>query len=74
MDHSRRANRDPLALPFQVLGFPEPDCGCQKTADSSTWRLHTIVQQDTASKLPVGTTEKVDFTYAPRIANDLRFI
>jgi hypothetical protein len=24
MDHSRRANRDPLALPFEVLGFPAP--------------------------------------------------
>jgi hypothetical protein len=74
MDHSRRANPDPLAIHFQVLGFPAPDCGCQKTADCSTRRLRTIVQQDAAWKLPVGTTEKVDFTYFPRIANDSRFI
>jgi hypothetical protein len=26
----RRANRGPLALLFQVLAFPAPDCGCQK--------------------------------------------
>jgi hypothetical protein len=74
MEHSRRANRDPLALPFQVLGFPAPDCGCQKTADSSTQPLRTIVQQDTAWKLSGGTAEKVDFTCATRIANDSRFI
>jgi hypothetical protein len=48
MDHSRRANRDPLALPFEGLGFPAPVCGCEKTAGSSTRRLPTIVQQDTA--------------------------
>jgi hypothetical protein len=57
-----------------VPGFPAPDCGCQKTAGSSTRRLRTIVQQDTAWKLPGGTAEKVDFTCAPRIANDSRFI
>jgi hypothetical protein len=74
MEHSRRANRDPLALPFQVLGFPAPDCGCQKTAGSSTQPLRTIVQQDTAWKLPGGTAEKVDFTCATRIANVSRFI
>jgi hypothetical protein len=74
MDHSRRANRGLLALSFQVLGFPAPDCGCQKTAGSSTRRLRTIVLQDTDWKLPGGTAEKVDFTCAPRIANDSRFI
>ena len=74
MDRSRRANRGPLAHPFQVLGFPAPDCGCQKTEGSSTRRLRTIVQQDTDWKLPGGTAETVDFTCAPRIANDSRFI
>ena len=74
MDHSRPANRGPLALPFQVRGFPAPDCGCQETAGSSTRRLRTIVLQDTDWKLPGGTAEKVDFTCAPRIANDSRFI
>ena len=61
MDHSRRANRDPLALPFGVLGFPAPDLGCRKTGGSSTLRLPTIVQQDTAWRVAGETTEKVDF-------------
>jgi hypothetical protein len=73
MDHLRRANRRPLALPFQVPGFPAPDWCCQQTAGSSTRRLRTIVQQDTAWKLPGGTAEKVDFKCTPRIANDSRF-
>ena len=44
IDRSRQDNRDLLRLPFQVLGFPAPDCGCQKTAISSTRCLPTIVQ------------------------------
>lgn len=71
---ARRANRDPLGLRYQVLGISAPDCGCQKTAGSSTRPLPSIVQHDTAWKLPGGTTEKVDFTCAPQIANDSRFI
>jgi hypothetical protein len=32
-----------------------------------------MVQQDTAWELDGGMTEKVDFAYAPGIANDSRF-
>jgi hypothetical protein len=28
--------------PFRVLGFPAPDCGCQKTSGSSTRPLRTL--------------------------------
>jgi hypothetical protein len=67
---TRAGQPRPIGHPHPKLGCPAPECGCQKTAGSSPRRLRTIVQHDAASKLPVGTTEKVDFTYRPQIAND----
>jgi hypothetical protein len=44
--------------PFQVLGFPAPDCGCQKTAGSSTRRLHTLFSGIRAGNFPAGRRGK----------------
>jgi hypothetical protein len=41
-----------------VLGFPAPDCGCQKTAGSSARHLRTLFGRIRAGNFPAGRRRK----------------
>jgi hypothetical protein len=73
MDHSRRANLDPLA-PLKCWVFLGRNADERKQQGLRLGACPPLFNRTWPLKLPGGTREKVDFTCAPRIANNSCFI